>query len=247
MLGLGVSFYKIGSPEEAWNPVKVNPPPKGKFSKEEIISSGDGTAVTGWTDSSGNGNDLTQDTSANQGVLNNGGLLLDGSETPEGEEEVVGDHYDFTSAIEVAAEEAFTLFMVLDLDSVDTQTLLGTSSDAEFLEIQTNKRIRAKIDGTSTSQAYSSAIFPTGQKFVLTFQRESGSTGNFHVYIDGTLQTPASQQANPGAIDFSVLGSRGADRFLDGHIYEVIIYDTSDMVSADLTRICDYLKNNHGI
>jgi len=164
-------------------------------------------------------------------------LLFDGS----------NDHYDFGNPIRVASQEAFTLFMVLNLDDVNTQTLLGIGSTSEFLEIQTNKRIRAKIDGTQTSQAYESVIFPTDQKFVLTFVRDSGTTGNVHVYIDGTLQTPTSQQANPGAIDFTVLGSRGSDRFLNGHIYEVIIYDTEDMESADITRVCDYLKNNHGI
>jgi hypothetical protein len=251
MLGLGVGFYKLSGKEYfPWTPNTENPNPKGWYKPSKILSSGDGTAVTGWTDSSPEGNDLSQSGSENQGVLDDNAILFDGTETGEGEEEVVGDHYDFASEIRVSSQEAFTLFMVLNLDAVDTQTLLGTTSDAEFLEIQTNKRIRAKIDGTATSQAYSSAIFPTNQKFILTFQRESGATGNFNVFIDGVLQTPSSQQANPGAIDFKVLGARAEseeDRFLDGHVYEIIIYDTSDLTSSSIDRIHGYLKRQHSI
>ena len=192
MLGLGVGFYKLSGKEYfPWTPNTENPNPKGWYKPSKILSSGDGTAVTGWTDSSLEGNDLSQSGSENQGTLH-----------------------------------------------------------AEFLEIQTNKRIRAKIDGTATSQAYSSAIFPTDQKFILTFQRESGATGNFNVFIDGVLQTPSSQQANPGAIDFKVLGARAEsdeDRFLDGHVYEIIIYDTSDLTSSSIDRIHGYLKRQHSI
>tara|TARA_R100000664_G_C2743779_1_gene131902 strand:+ start:598 stop:1344 length:747 start_codon:yes stop_codon:yes gene_type:complete len=248
MLGLGIGFYKLGGKDYfPWNPNIEQPGPKGWFKPDKITSSGDGTPVTSWADSSPEGNNLSQSASENQGVLDDNALLLDGRETPEGEEEVIGDHYDFDTAIQVGGREAFILFMVLDLDSVDTQTLLGIGGASEFLEIQTNKRIRAKIDGTQTSQAYASAIFPTNQKFILTFQRESGVTGNFNVFIDGVLQTPTSQQANAGAIDFSVLGSRGEDRFLDGHIYEIIIYDTSDLTNSSIDRIHGYLKRQHSI
>ena len=66
-----------------------------------------------------------------------------------------------------------------------------------------------------------------------------------NIYKDGTKLTPSSQQANPGEIVFSTLGTRNTDRFFDGHIYEVLVYDTADLTDSEITKINNYLTNKH--
>jgi hypothetical protein len=193
--------------------------------------------VIEWKDSSGNGNHVTQTTSGNQASLSGGGLDFDGT----------NDHYDLTSGITCGEEEGFMVFIVIQPDAIDTRTLLGIGGAAEFLEIQTNKKLRVKIDGDTDVLEFSSIQFPTTSKYVIGVQREAGSTGNFNVYKNGTLLTPVSQEANPGEIVFSTLGTRNTDRFFDGHIYELLVYDTADLTTGEITRINNYLTNKHGI
>jgi hypothetical protein len=197
-----------------------------------------GVAVAQWDDSSGNGNHVTQGTSGDQAAVSGGGLNFDSSQ---------GDHYDLTSGIVCASEEAFMVFIVINPDAIDNRTLLGIGGTTEFLEIQTNKKLRIKIDGDTDVTEFGSIQFPTGSKYVIGLQRESGGTGNFNVYKNGTLLTPVSQEANTGAITFSTLGTRNTDRYFDGHIYELLVYDTTDLTTSEISKINNYLINKHYI
>ena len=82
---------------------------------------------------------------------------------------------------------------------------------------------------------------------ILGVKRDSGSTGNIHLYKNGTLVTPSSQAANRGAITFDQLASRNNDRYFDGIIQELIAYDTTDLTVAEITKVNNYLKNKHSI
>ena len=243
MLGLGVSFYKVGGDQDFWDPMRVTPDPKGWYKASKIVAGEEGEGgvpAVSWADSSTKGNNLTQGAEESRGTIDvteDGALLLDGT----------SDHYDFGTAVTISAQEAFIGFFVIKLADVDQDTLLGTGATTGFVEIQNNKRLRIKIDSTQEVIIFGTAQFSSDEKMVLTIQREAGSTGNINVFKNGTLLTPTSQLDNAGAINFDSLGLRDDDRYFGGHIYEVIIYDTEDMESADITRVCDYLKNHHGI
>ena len=107
------------------------------------------------------------------------------------------------------------------------------------------KKIRTKIDGDSDITEFDSNTFIIGEKQIVGIQRESGGTGNIHVWKDGSKLTPTSQQANPGEIVFSTLGTRNADRFFDGHMHEVLVYDTIDLTTSEIGKISNYLANKH--
>ena len=178
-----------------------------------------------WEDSSGNDNHAVQSDATLRASVSGGGLEFNGS----------SHHYDIED-ITCSGGEAFTIIMVIDPDAVDNRTLLGINGTGEFVDIMSNKKIRIKIDGTARTLEYSGVQFTTGEKFVLTIVRKSG-----------VRLTPTSQEANPGEIIFSSLGSRGTDRFFDGHIYEALVYDGDDIGNEDFARIHNYLKNKHNI
>ena len=82
---------------------------------------------------------------------------------------------------------------------------------------------------------------------ILGIKRDSGSTGNVHLYKNGSLVTPSSQQANRGAITFDQLASRNDDRYFDGKILELLCYDTTDLTANEIVKINNYLLNKHNI
>ena len=199
------------------------------------LRNGVGVAVGQWDDSSGNGNHVTQGTADNQAAVDDGGLEFDGSD----------DHYDLTAGITCSAEEGFMVFFVIRPDNVTTRTLLGIGGTAEFIEIMSNKKIRTKIDGDSDTTEFGTAFFGVDKKIILGIQREAGGTGNINIWKNGTLLTPSAQQANTGEIVFSTLGTRSTDRFFDGHMLEVLVYDTTDLTTSEIGKISNYLANKH--
>ena len=130
--------------------------------------------------------------------------------------------------------------------------LIGTEAGSQFdrgisdfqrasttpFNLQRSAEFEAETTGTP---------FATGSKFVLGVKRDSGSTGNVHMYKNGTLLSQASQQASPGSIAIDTLGTKSNSNFFDGIMHEVIIYDTADLTPGDITRVSNYLINNHGI
>tara|TARA_R110001599_G_scaffold60493_1_gene168129 strand:- start:56 stop:757 length:702 start_codon:yes stop_codon:yes gene_type:complete len=202
------------------------------------LRNGVGVAAAQWDDSSGNSNHVVQGTGGNQATVSGGGLEFDASD----------DYYDITADIRVASEEACMIFIVMELDNVGNDTILGIDATAEFVEFQTNKVIRIKIDGTTVQAAFSAATFTNNNKMVVGIQREEGGTGNLNIYKNGALLTPTSQVANSGAIDFKTIGSRGGgspDRFFDGHIFELLVYDTTELTTGEIGKINNYLINKH--
>lgn len=200
------------------------------------LRNGVGVRGSQWDDSSGNQNHAVQTGVGDQATVSGGGLEFDGS----------SEHYDIDD-ITCEAGEGFTVSMVIEPDAVDNRTLLGIGGTSEFLEIMTSRKIRIKIDGDTDTIAFDTNQFIVDEKFILTIVRLEGGTGNLFAYKNGNRLTATSQEANAGEIVFSTLGTRNADRFYDGHIYEALVYDGGDISASDLDKIHNYLKNKHNI
>jgi hypothetical protein len=228
MLGLGNSIISGGAPEE-FLPTQIS-------NLKLWLQNDVGVTAARWDDSSGNSNHATQSTSGNQATVSEGGLEFDASD----------DHYDIND-IEISEREALIIFVVIELDDVGNDTILGIDATAEFIEIQTNKVIRIKIDGTTVQAAFSGATFTNDTKHVIAIQREEGATGNVNIFKNGTLLTPTSQVANAGAITFKTIGSRGSDRFFDGHILELLVYDTAELTEGQIESVNNYLAGKFAI
>ena len=59
------------------------------------------------------------------------------------------------------------------------------------------------------------------------------------------MLTPTSQVADSGPINFNSISGRGSDRYFDGHIYELLFYDTRDLTESEVGKINNYLINKH--
>tara|TARA_R100001129_G_scaffold174627_1_gene147055 strand:- start:392 stop:1084 length:693 start_codon:yes stop_codon:yes gene_type:complete len=230
MLGIGNSLL---NKSYQWQPTFVGADLK------LWLRNGVGVLEGQWDDSSGNGANAAQSSSSNQATVSEGGLDFEGSSN---------HHYDLEKDIVCSSQEAFTIFIVCQFESFDSQnSILGTGDNNVFLEFQTNRKIRIRAGGDTDSIEYPSGTFATGAKAVFAIQRESGSTGDINLFKNGSLVTPTSQLANTGAITFNELASRNSDRFFDGIIHELLCYDTTDLTSSEISKINNYLKNKHGI
>ena len=229
MLGLGSSRANY-----RWNPTGVG------ASLKLWLRNGVGVTAAQWDDSSGNGHHAAQATGGNQATVSEGGLDFEGSSN---------HHYDLANTgVVVSSQEAFTIFIVCQFESFDSQnSILGTGDNNVFLEFQTNRKVRIKAGGDTDSIEYPVGTFATGAKAVFAIQREAGGTGNINLFKNGSAVSPSSQLANTGAITFNELASRNSDRFFDGIIHELLCYDTTDLTSGEITNVNNYLKNKHGI
>jgi len=206
------------------------------------LRNGVGVAVGQWDDSSGNGNNAVQGTSGDQAAVSGGGLDFEGSNE---------DHYDFENDIVIAEGEAFALFIVITIESFDSQnSILGTGDNNVFLEFQTDRRVRFKTASGTDIIQYASNTFKTAQKMVIGITRTSGGTGDWKLYKNGDLETaestPSGDGNNTGAFTFNQLAVRNSDRFFDGIIYEMIVYDTTDLTDSEVGKVNNYLLNKHG-
>ena len=208
------------------------------------LRNGVGVTAARWLDQSGNGNNAAQGTSGNQGTVTEGGLDLEGSNE---------DQYPLTADIVVSAKRNITIFLVMKIESYDSQnSALGTGTADDFLEFQNNRRIRLKMDGTDIIE-YPSTSFAAGEKMLITLERIAGNDGTINLQKNGTTieatSTPTGDGANNGAITFDRIGSRNSDRFFDGIIHELIVYanDNSDLGDAQIRKVNNYLKNKHNL
>tara|TARA_B110000858_G_scaffold97914_1_gene112634 strand:- start:557 stop:1261 length:705 start_codon:yes stop_codon:yes gene_type:complete len=189
-----------------------------------------------WRDQSPSGTfSAAQTTEANQAIVVDGGLDFEGSSD---------HHYDLANDLTIDAQEGFAIFLVVKVESYDTQNaLFGTGDNNVFMELMTDRRVRVKTDQGSTSSSYQAAdAITTGQKLIFTLQREDGSTGNINVYKNGVLLTPDSQVANNGGFVLNSLGTRNADRYFDGIMYEVLVYTGGDLDAESIADVHNKLK-----
>ena len=207
------------------------------------LRNGVGVTVRQWDDSSGNANHITQVTSGDQAALAEGGLDFEGGEA---------DHYDLTANIAIASQEAFAVFLVMKVESYDSQnSILGTGDTDVLLEFQTDRRIRLKTAAGTDIIQYASNSFAAASKMLISITRTSGGTGEWKVYKNGSLlsedSTPTGDGNNTGAFTFNQVALRNDDRHFDGIIHEMLVYDTTDLTGSEVGKVNNYLLNKHNL
>jgi hypothetical protein len=242
MLGSGIGVPYENS-YQFWDPLMLDPATGGLSIWLKHDSKMDSSSGSYWNDSSGNGNDATQSVVGDRATYSGGGFDFEAGE---------GDHYDFDSAINIAEEEGFVMFLVCQVESVGSNmTVLGLNSTTHFLEFKAGgDNVRIRLGSTTTDIAPDSAneFHSSAGKFILTLVRESGGTGNLVLYKNGTVLAQSSQASNSGDAEFGTLGVRNADRFFDGIIYEFILYENeTDWNDVELEYMHEYLKSIHSL
>ena len=204
-----------------------------------------GVAVGQWDDSSGNDNHATQGDADAQAAVSDGGLNFEGGDD---------NFYNLASKITVSTDHNFIIAFVVNIESYDSLNCVLSDGTNEFIEFQTNKKVRIKtLDGSATTSilTQSGTDFAKEEKMLITISRNDGSTGTLKLYKNGTeLSDSWSNQANPKQIEFSNLGIRSdSDRPFDGHIYELLVYDlaTVQHTDAELVDLNTYLQMRHRV
>ena len=208
-----LSLNKI-RPQGGWTPGSDNVYAWYKMATGIVLN---GSDVSEWRDSSGNGFtmkqlDASQQPAYSAGVLtfdptNNECLELDGTQIQLAGDFTIGIRFNVTAT---------------------TGTLLADQTETgEFLRFQASNKIRVKIDGTAPLDlTLNSGNFGGEQYIVLT-----RSSGTVNMWVDGVQQT--SSGTKTGTADIDAIGIRKTDASpYDGTMREIQIYSST---SAALT------------
>ena len=244
VLGLGIGA-EYNYEAIRWSPHNV--PPVGSL--ELWLNHDDGQTVVSeqvseWKDKSGNNRHATQGSAGNRATFDNGALDFESGE---------GDHYDLGSQVEIEEEDGFHIHIVCEVDSTGTNmTIFGLNNIDHMLEFRAGgDNVRIGLGGTTTEIIPDSAnnFHQTAGKFLLSLVRKKGSTGSLELYKNGSVLNQSSPASNKLDAEFSTLGVRNADRYFDGKIHEVLVYNSGnqDWTDIELGFVFDYLTTKHNI
>jgi hypothetical protein len=206
------------------------------------LNNNKGVSVSGWQDSSNSTTDhtISQATEGDQAALRSGGLLFVSSEA---------DHYDMANQIAISLQEGFTIMCVVNLTAHNAnQVLLGLNNTNHFFQFNAGGDTLALKLGTTTTTITpgDDSSFDAGSTFMLTVKRDSGATGNIHLYKNGTLLSQDEQAANTGDAEFITVGTRNADRYFNGSLYELAIWER-DLDEHELNDIHHCVKKRFSL
>ena len=195
--------------------------------------------VDEWEDqakSEGMSNNLTQETVDNQGEKIEGGIRFNGSDT----------YYDLDSQVAIGNEVPYTLFVVMEMSSFDSENaILGrTNAVNQFVSVKSAQSIHIQQTGTATILNDSTRPFATDSRIVLCITKSISRL--YKVWVNGDLITFDTTTNNPGLTgDFScaTVGAlqEGGSSF-DGTIYELGLY-TRELSVGEIDSVNSYLIN----
>lgn len=248
MLGLGTSithpdYMASGSYIQAngaalglqlWLPNASNDP----FSDALTLN---GSDVSQWNDKSGNSNHARQSTASFQPAAADGGADFTKADS---------HRLDLSSDLVLGQ---FHIFMVLELDTLVNETILGNTGDSgEFIRIVDANSYRHKANSGVETVIFdytSGKTVSTGTKFLYEVFRDANS---IEVFVDGDHFTASvasgSNQSDPNKpITINQIATqRNNSTNLDGHIYEVVIFN--EVLGGDvLTNVRNEINTRNGL
>lgn len=208
-----------------------------------------GSNVSAWGDSSGNGNDLTQSTASDQPAYNSGDVHFD--ET--------NDNMVMDTMLTLTASDGFTILAVVstDDDNTNNQTLfsgadsIGDAADNGrnfFRYDNTLWRFRPESGGGSQQTIVHGLV--DDEKFLITvIGSNDGGSLNFAIRDNGSAIGNATCGSAAGSDTFklNVVGDHNqANQLWDGKISEFVVY-SNNLTGDDLTNAEDDLMTRHGL
>tara|TARA_R100000734_G_C3306081_1_gene96566 strand:+ start:287 stop:1027 length:741 start_codon:yes stop_codon:yes gene_type:complete len=240
VLGLGLSNELLEYPP-TWTPMD------GILSVrlQLWLQGGEGVSASAWLDSSNAGNDATQTLAIYQPTVSGNPEGLDFDQTGE-------PQFLNFNTITVLENQDFSFAFVVKLDE-NTNQVLFSDSNNEFLEIQNNRSFRIKTNNPSnktTNLKSNSSVFTTGSTKIIYLSRSV--TGVFTWRIDGQLivvdSATSSNVINTGGFDIQNLCIRNDnDRGLDGLVREVIFYNGLELTRTQSRNLHQYLADKYDI
>ena len=208
-----------------------------------VVLDSDGTGVIQWTDQSDNSNNATQNEAndTNQPTSANGGITFDGS----------NDYLLLNNEISL---NEFHIFIALALDDHSVETIFGETEAGDFLRFGQgglNNYIRFQAQASQFDfSGFTPVISDDGTKQLFEFSRNSGTTDNAILTINGTEHaTKASSDTSSFPFEIDAIGVRNTTNTqytMDGVIFEVIIFN-SVLSTANATKVRDYINEKLNI
>ena len=263
MLGLGIGMMTGGAPSEAWTPASLSNLTLWLKFNQNITADQDsgGTSVTHST-AAGNMADGDKINAWNAF----GSTSINAVQTTTGDKplwetdaaDIGGVKFhnqikfmDLSANVVLDANTDFTIavrFKATDLSAA--RGLMG-SSGSEFLRLNSNTTLRAKVNNTNRDFALASGTIATDEYFTIIIVRSDGSTGNLNVFIRGneslngttTGTQMGSQLTDAGEITISDIGASFDEgtNFI-GFFKDVLIWDGTAASSGDRKEIFDYIE-----
>ena len=190
-----------------------------------------GSNVSEWGDSSGNGNDLTQTTASDQPAYNSGDIDFDGS----------SDYMALDSALDLTS---FTIFAVIDLDDTTLETLFGNGTDGTDFFRLNGSAWTIRTEGSS----FQNNIGTTAgtNKYLLTLYTDVGATSTtYYLEADGTAENNASIDNKTFTVGDVGRNSANA-QFFNGKISEVAIFNAA-LSTADRETVEQDIMTRNGL
>ena len=158
---------------------------------------------------------------------------------------------DLSANVVLDANTDFTIavrFKATDLSAA--RGLMG-SANTEFLRLNSNTTLRAKVNNTNRDFALASGTIATDEYFTILIVRSDGSTGNLNVFIRGneslngttTGTQMGSQLTDAGEITISDIGAsfdEGTNCI--GFFKDVLIWEGTAASAGDRKEIFDYIE-----
>jgi hypothetical protein len=189
--------------------------------------------VAKWYDQSGNANHATQGTNASQPQIVDGGSLVSGGLSFDGDD----DFFNFDTSISFSGTPA-SIFALQEAQGSSNDATLGASSAGNSL---TFKRNELEYNLSASTIDINPSGLDAGDEKLLTVIHD-GTSGNPNVraYLDGSEVIDGSPDPDQGSLNTAVVSYIGKKRnglsgaFLNGVLKELIIYvtDQSDNRTA---------------
>jgi len=203
-----------------------------------FCSGTDGFVKT-WYDQSGNGNDATQTTTANQPKIYDSST---GVELENGKPTTIynGSTNQLVSSITINATTASTAFVVLNPDAVATNHRIYNMHDGATGDERNHSFVSSKFNIYDGNNGLSVGTPVVGTQYVTTTRFV---TGDGTIHANGTLQGTSAAIAQK-AINTLSIGKQGVGTafYFDGKMQEFVLYasDQSSNRSGIETNINDY-------
>ena len=152
----------------------------------------------------------------------------------------------FGSAIDIATDEDFLMFIVWAPETTDNNTYLS-DGDNDLIQLNSNSVHIIKTSGTTNTINHSSTFtINAGEKSIFMIHRTNGSTGTIKLYKNGLVHDPSVTDAD--SITLTHLGSQaGTGNWYDGKIYDLGIITGSRATNEVRDKITGFLCGKHGV
>ena len=227
-----------------WTPSELGSSILTAWYKADSISGSDGDAVSSWSDSSGNGNDSTQASSARQPTLQTNELGGQPVVRFDGSNDILSD--GDISDLDVGTGDIWLACLFKSTDDSGAQFFFEKGNTEFALMTTAAGVLQARLGSNSNIPLQSAGNWSRTEFVLVTASRVSGSCNGF---VDGSSMTTTGT-TNTGSIDntnvFDIGAAAVGGQPMTGDIAEILVGGAT-LTTANREKIEGYLAWKYGL